>query len=220
MRFIVGKDAQLIKRKLEIVSTTMDFSSVFSKAADHSISTLYSQLGDKEAKLQKARFELNEYKRSNDIEELTKELENLYVEEFVLEQEVLVVQEQLTALMEMSVVALYKSYELKLKELATISFPESGIDKVFKWDQLVKYYKKHNIKFTELPGYEEADQLRIVNNNIKHGDSIREDVRKIEEFSGTSRFTFESLNNFYRRVESDVTGHLSQLSTAVVSELF
>jgi len=66
---------------------------------------------------------------------------------------------------------------------------------------MIDFLKKKNITVKEVDGYTEVNQLRLVNNSLKHShQSVDKSLMEIEEFKNGSIQNFESLDSFYERV--------------------
>jgi regulator of sigma D len=66
---------------------------------------------------------------------------------------------------------------------------------------MIDFLKKRNISVKEITGYSEVNELRLVNNSLKHSyQSGDKSVTEIEEFKNGSIQNFESLDNFYNRI--------------------
>ncbi len=72
------------------------------------------------------------------------------------------------------IVASFSFYEKKLKEILELSgkFTKSELKNCFKKDQIIKLLKqKFSIDYSALADYDKIEELRCLNNVIKHSDS-------------------------------------------------
>lgn len=129
-------------------------------------------------------------------------------------------EDKLLALIEMNIVYVYKDFEINLKKLISASY---GINtkEFYKWDNIINFLKSKNIKYNELAGYEEINQLRMVNNSIKHSTSvIDEKVRKIPEFVDLKYMRHYELIAFFKRTKDFPYKFLCVLSTEIYKDLY
>lgn len=123
----------------------------------------------------------------------------------------------------MKIIFLFKNVEKNLKKIISTAY-NIPFDKNSNWSTLLTILKSKNINYntTDLP-YEEVNQLRIVNNSIKHShNEMSAEMLKIKEFKrnllseeteGSKRkndfakktVSYEYLKEFYDRVK-DSTG--------------
>lgn len=111
-------------------------------------------------------------------------------------------EEKLLALNEMNIVYMYKVFEINIKSLIGFSYGVNLKD-LYKWRQIGKFFKSKNIYLSNLIGYQEIDELRRVNNSIKHHSTqyIDQDIRNIKEFSEIEFFKHNYLFEFNERVK-------------------
>ena len=114
----------------------------------------------------------------DDVEDILYELSDLH---FDLE----VSKEKLKSLVEMKVINLYKTYEIILKELISHTFPNQSNKSLYQWENVKGLMAEHEIKFGEINEYPFINQLRLVNNNIKHSPYIEGNVKKTLRSSRT-----------------------------------
>ena len=69
--------------------------------------------------------------------------------------------------------------------------------------------------------YREVNQLRTVNNSLKHSnDQIDNSLKGIEEFKEIEYANYETLQKFYNRVKESSNSFLSSLSSAIYENLY
>lgn len=129
-------------------------------------------------------------------------------------------QENLCAIAEMKIVNLYKSLEIDTKYILSKIYENTETKQFFRWDLLISFLKAKDIQPSELNGYTETNQLRIVNNQIKHGGTLKDDIKSIPEFNGLSTFTYQALDNFLNRVENPVNNYFTELSKKVYEDKY
>jgi len=129
-------------------------------------------------------------------------------------------EDKLLALVEMKIVYLYKNLEINIKRLLSASYKVKTKD-FYQWERLKQFIKDKNIKLNEIDEYQKIDQLRKVNNFIKHSSSkISEDLKSISEFSDLKRLRHYELDEFYERVKFAPFKFLLSLSDKIYQDLY
>jgi len=129
-------------------------------------------------------------------------------------------EDKLLALSEMNVVYSYKDFEINIKKLIGASY---GIDTkdFYRWNIITDFLKSKNIKYSELKGYQEINQLRKVNNSIKHATKgIDKDIKSISEFSELKHMRHYELSDFFNRVKEFPNEFLDALSSEIYKNLY
>ena len=62
--------------------------------------------------------------------------------------------------------------------------------------------------------------MRKVNNNLKHGEFVSNDVKQILEFKKADVFDFPILVDFYYRVRDKCEEFLSAIGDAIIQDLY
>lgn len=128
--------------------------------------------------------------------------------------------EHLTALSEMKIIYIFKSFEITMKSLITTAYPNKNTSDFFQWKNMMTFFKSLSIPVSDLEGYKETSDLRNVNNNIKHSNGIDEEVRKIAEFSSVFEFDYANLDSFYNRIKPRVETFSKQIGLSLIEDLF
>jgi hypothetical protein len=68
-----------------------------------------------------------------------------------------------------AVVALYAHLEVHTKNMCKIAIRAAPTSQLFKWIALKRMLQSEGIRMERLAGYKEVNQLRCLNNSIKHG---------------------------------------------------
>jgi hypothetical protein len=107
--------------------------------------------------------------------------------------------EEIMAMHEMQIIYSYKQIEIALKKFVFLLEPTKEDRKLYNWDDIVKTLKRLGVRIEDALGYSSVNNLRQVNNDLKHSDKITEIVKKlkIKEFSGLDYFTPQSLALFH-----------------------
>jgi len=128
--------------------------------------------------------------------------------------------EELIALSEMFIVYAYKDFEIQLKLLLCSAYNlESNY--MYKWDFIKKFIENRGILPKSIIGYNEVDQMREVNNAIKHGfDMKNSKILKIPEFRDSENLEYNQLIKFFRRVKSYPVKFISGLAKLIHDDLY
>jgi hypothetical protein len=111
------------------------------------------------------------------------------------------IEDELTALLEMKIIYAFKHLEINIKKLILHYYKELPISKP-KWHDIERFFKRQNIPLTKIQGYSEVNDLRLVNNSLKHShEGVDHNILKIKEFKNGSLQNYESLDSFYERIE-------------------
>lgn len=149
-------------------------------------------------------------------EDIQTEEDKLYVKMYLHE-----VEAEVFALYELKIMYAYKYFEIRLKELSRNAFMDWPSNKRMTWDKIVKFYKDKKINFSELSVYEDIDQLREMNNSLKHHDgSIENKISYIPEFNGCSAISIGQMKKFYERIYDAPKVFISALASTIYDQLF
>jgi hypothetical protein len=111
------------------------------------------------------------------------------------------IEDELFALIEMKIIYAFKHLEINIKKMIRHYYIELPTSKP-KWHELERFFKRQNISLNKIQGFQEVDELRLVNNSLKHShDNIDQSIMKIKEFNNGSVQNFETLDEFYNRIE-------------------
>lgn len=77
------------------------------------------------------------------------------------------VEDELRALMEMKIIYAFKHLEINTKKLIFHFYNELPNSNP-KWHEMIDFLKKRNIIVKDINGYNEVNQIRLVNNSLKH----------------------------------------------------
>ncbi len=79
---------------------------------------------------------------------------------------------------QLAVVALYMKMELRIKNACRIAYREIEAERLYKMHYLEKKLKERGIKIRDLPHFTSFDELRCINNDIKHGGVVGKELAK------------------------------------------
>lgn len=75
---------------------------------------------------------------------------------------------------ELCIIALYKKVEIKIKKIVKSVNPELSVNRISTYSKLVLEYPQ----LTALDGFLSFDELRLINNSIKHGGEVLSSLSK------------------------------------------
>lgn len=225
------------KRKLKILSPKERkerdlrnligrFNFWFEDAVTLRIDNIAKEIKELKEKIQDIEQEINEHKENSmDFDENGRPSESyldLFSELGGLHYEIDFLSEQRLSIEEMKLVCLYKNFEILMKEIIISSFPDADVDKLFKWDNLKTFFKSYGMLIGDIKNHNLIDQLRVVNNNIKHSNIIDEKVERanIVEFEYKDKYDCECLSEFYDRVRNEPIKFLEYLAKKIIEYLF
>lgn len=147
--------------------------------------------------------------------EIYDEIGGLYYELQILE-------EQLLSIESMKLVYLYKNFEILLKDIIVEAFPNVNKRDLFQWENVKSFLNSNGILFGSIQGYSIVNELRIINNNIKHSSEIDDLTKKqnILEFQNKEYFDSNSIVSFYSRIKNEPKAFLGRLAEELIKYLF
>lgn len=150
----------------------------------------------------------------SEIEGFEKDLHNV--------QDLYYLYDELSALYEIKIIYAFKHLEISIKELLSAAYQNKSINKKFTWDKLEHYLKSKGIVPESIESYTAINQLRFVNNAIKHSGIINDQtLNNIPEFnSQADRSSYTVLANFYDRIEGSPKTFLTSLAGHVYKNLY
>jgi hypothetical protein len=198
----------------------------FEEAVTPRLDEINKEIEDLREKIQEIKQEINEHEENNmEFDENGRPSES-YLELFSeiggLDYEIDILSAQRLSIEEMKLVSLYKDFEIFMKEIITLYFPDSGVRELFRWDNVKNFLKGYGILLDDIENHNLIDELRVVNNNIKHSIVIGDKVKKanIVEFIYKETFDCESLSEFYDRVRNEPVKFLQYLAEKIIEYLF
>ncbi len=130
-------------------------------------------------------------------------------------------EEELFALFEMKIIYAFKHLEINIKQLLFQVYQDEYINRQFKWDSIVQFLHSKNIAARDLLDYDNVNQLRNLNNSLKHADKvIDQSVKNIPELAGKETMEYKDLELFYQRVKQSPTNFLTSLVSAVFKDMY
>ena len=127
---------------------------------------------------------------------------------------------ELSAFEEMKIIYAFKHLEITIKQLISDAYPGISTKKFYNWDILFEFLNTKLINSKQLEGYNEVNQLRLVNNCIKHSEIITSEIQNIPEFNQQECLSYTDLGKFYERVKTAPNRFLTSLSSVIYTELY
>ncbi|HBC3460651.1 TPA: hypothetical protein KDY52_004892 [Vibrio parahaemolyticus] len=222
MTNILSHSWNLQMKKMHISSAAENFESFFADAAKSSVTELQGQLAQLESEFADYSGKLSTFQEEREGEQPSQEELDHLNDYMNLDHSISLLKERLLALMEMQAISLYKDYEIAQKELVSSAYSNVNKRDMYLWENVKAFFNSKGINFGRITGYDYVNQLRIVNNNIKHSSEIDSEVKKLSLncFANLDYFTDESLKLFYERVSPEVPKFLDMLSKVIIEDLY
>ena len=183
-------------------------------------SAIEETIQEKKGIYNNANIELKELNESDSNEEGSEETLLYYsaLNDILIRQEEAT--DELIALFELKIIYAFKHLEINLKKLLSTAYEHSP-KKSYKWENLMEFIKFRDIEPKSLKGYDEVNQLRIVNNSLKHSENLLNDsLLRIQEFKGKETLLYEDLESFYERIKGAPSSFLHDLLEAIITDLY
>ncbi|RTL12991.1 MAG: hypothetical protein EKK56_06055 [Flavobacteriaceae bacterium] len=156
-----------------------------------------------------------------DLENKIKTLEEKEIKNHDDEIEIIFLYKELFAISEMKIIYAYKHFEIHLKFLIKASYPDTKESSFFKWESVVDFLKSKNIKLSEISNHKEIEELRNLNNSIKHSRNlINNKTKNIEEFTNKKEIDYKDLLIFYKRIEKASSDFIFSLAKHIEKDLY
>lgn len=120
---------------------------------------------------------------------------------------------------EMMVVALYKTIEIAIKRMTKASglFTPTQLESFFRVSELKKQLKKKVCDIETLNKYQAYDELRCINNAIKHSGIVGTELAAYSGFKKGQKLA--DLHNHYYRLRNDVDSFLIALQDKIIAAI-
>jgi len=143
-----------------------------------------------------------------------RELSNCAMDIYFLERELL-------AISEMKIIYAFKNFETHLVWLLKASYKSELQKGFYKWETIKYFLVSKKIQLSSIDGYEEINELRCLNNSIKHSIKAKpSDLKSIKEFQNRENVNYEDFFDFYKRIESSIMTFISSLSDKIECDLY
>lgn len=120
---------------------------------------------------------------------------------------------------EMMVVALFKTIEISIKKMARFSglFDETEVKSFFKFSNLVTLLKAKACDIELLPQFASYNQLRLVNNAVKHDGVVSKELAQYPGF--TEGEVLKDVHTYYYSLREDVDTFLIALRDKILAAM-
>jgi len=115
---------------------------------------------------------------------------------------------------ELAIVALYKKIEISTKQAVVLALPNIAPDKLFQIKELKKALKAEGINISSLPNFRAMDELRCINNSVKHSGVVSSELSAYPGWKMGQRLS--NLESAYRRLAPLATSYVSELVGALM----
>jgi len=123
--------------------------------------------------------ELQEQYQSLEHESSLSENEKWFIQESLIDQNAELEEVEELAY-ELAIIALYKKIEITTKRAIKIVYPDINPQKLFKFKELKKELKNKYIDIEALTNYQAMNELRCLNNSIKHSNIVNDELANYE----------------------------------------
>ena len=155
------------------------------------------------------------------LENKIKALEGKEIKSHDDEIEIIFLYKELFAISEMKIIYAYKHFEIHLKFLIKASYPDTKESSFFKWESVIDFLKSKNIKLSDISNHKEIEELRNLNNSIKHSRNlINNKTKNIKEFIKKKEIDYEDLLIFYKRIEKSSSDFIFSLAKHIEKDLY
>ena len=136
-------------------------------------------------------------------------------------QDATYLEDELLVLFEMKIIYAFKHLEINIKQLLFAAYQDNYINRLFKWASIVQFLNSKSIIAKELNEYENINQLRNVNNSLKHSDKvIDQSLKNIIEFKDKDTLSYIELELFYNRINKSPNIFLDSLVSHVFKDIY
>ncbi|HEU5051561.1 MAG TPA: hypothetical protein VFT78_00545 [Hanamia sp.] len=163
-----------------------------------------------------SRKEVMELKKNENVKETN--LQPVIMNYF---QEIIYIEDELFVLYETKIIYAFKFLEINIKQLLSAAYEDSSIARQFKWESICQFLKSKKISIKDFNDYENIEQLRNVNNSLKHSDKeIDQRMQQIQEFKNKETFNYIDLESFYIRIKKSPAIFLNSLVHFIFNDLY
>ena len=110
---------------------------------------------------------------------------------------------------EMAIVALYKKVEISSKRAIKLALPQVDAKSLFQFKELKKALAPVGIKVHKLPSYQALDELRCLNNAVKHSGNVSAELARHKGWK--LKAPLVQLEPVYRRLAPKAASYVSEL---------
>ncbi|WDZ51501.1 hypothetical protein LF296_01475 [Acinetobacter vivianii] len=117
---------------------------------------------------------------------------------------------------ELAIIALYKKIEITTKKNLKITYPEIDRKKLYKFKKLKKILKDKEIDIESFSNYLAMDELRCLNNSIKHSGEVDSELAKYAGWNENERV--DNLQEAYKRLAPKCNDYIKELLDQFIAQ--
>lgn len=131
------------------------------------------------------------------------------------------IESELFSVTEMRIIHLYKTFENKLKFLIRATY-NIDIKMFYKWENIAQFLKTKNIDIKKIKCYNDINELRLVNNSLKHSDDLKKDssLKNIKEIKNSTYIVYRDLLGFFKRIEDAPEIFITDIADEIYKDLY
>lgn len=115
---------------------------------------------------------------------------------------------------ELAIVALYRIVELNLKKILLWRYPKEAVAKLKSIDAILQRLAKDGIRLEKVRHYRAADEIRLLNNAVKHEKKV---TKQLEKYKGYKEGRdLKNMDKAFKRLSPRVPKFLRSLAEKVV----
>jgi hypothetical protein len=115
---------------------------------------------------------------------------------------------------QLAIVALYRIVELNMKKILLWRYPKEEVEKLKRIDYIARRLSKDGIKLERVPHYKVVDEIRLLNNAVKHENKVTKHLEKYRSYKEGNELT--NLGKVFNRLSLKVPRFLRFLAAKVV----
>lgn len=122
---------------------------------------------------------------------------------------------------EMIIIALFKTLEISIKKMAIGSelFTEDEVKSFYNFASLKKLIKRDICDITNLSNYNAYNELRCINNCVKHSGLVSSELATFSCWSGKEGDKIENLYSHYCRLKNECFFFLDELQKQIINNI-
>ena len=130
-----------------------------------------------------------------------------------LQNEHYYLEESVELSLRLAIVALYIKMELRIKAICRLAFPEMNVAALYRVHDLKSKLEQQCVNIEDLASYASFDETRCINNDIKHGGRVSDELAK---HSGCSLGEeLKDIGDAYSRLAPGCASFISELVDAI-----
>lgn len=150
----------------------------------------------------------------------SKSYEEKLGDEISLTESLVDIQLLLVPLSEIKIIYAYKDFEVKFVRLLKAAYPEENITNAHKWNALIDFLKSRGMKTKDIVDYNLVNQLREVNNSLKHSPEFKEQIVNMVDEISSKHVSYRELLSFYERIKGSPMKFIESLKSMIYRDLY